>query len=236
MDLSTVAVPHTLAYLAQLLPPPPARVLEVGCGRGALVAALSELGYQVTGVDRDADMAAAAGERGVRVIQADVHDVSGVYDIVLFTRSLHHAESLDSILAHAATLLAPGGQIILEEFAWERVNRAAADFLHDNRALLVAAGLLDAEVPDGDPLDAWVSGHDFLHQGSAMLTALRGLGTDLTTADTPMLWRLVDGSSAVWAEPANSAADSLNAVRTAEQRRIADGSLPAIGFLASVRR
>jgi SAM-dependent methyltransferase len=102
---------------------------------------------QLTGVDRDAEMAAAAAERGVPVIQADVRDVSGEYDVVLFTRSLHHADDLDDILAHAVTLLAPGGRVIIEEFAWERVDQTAADFLYDNRALLVATGLLDAETP-----------------------------------------------------------------------------------------
>src|SRR5882724_11253875 len=106
MDVSTVAVPHTLAHLKPLLPAPPARVLEVGCGRGALAAALADHGYPVTGVDRDAEVAAAAAERGVPVIQADVHDVTGEYDVVLFTRSLHHAEDLGGILAHAVTLLA----------------------------------------------------------------------------------------------------------------------------------
>ncbi|MER7115062.1 methyltransferase domain-containing protein [Saccharomonospora azurea] len=60
MDPSAVAVPHTLAHLEPLLPTPPARVLEVGCGRGALAAALADLGYKVTGVDRNAEMAAAA--------------------------------------------------------------------------------------------------------------------------------------------------------------------------------
>jgi 2-polyprenyl-3-methyl-5-hydroxy-6-metoxy-1,4-benzoquinol methylase len=109
MDLTTVAVPHTLAHLKPLLPPPPARVLEAGCGRGALAVALAELGYTVTGVDRDPEMAAAATKRGVPAIQAEIHDVSGEYDVVLFTRSLHHAESLDEILAHAATLKASTG-------------------------------------------------------------------------------------------------------------------------------
>src|SRR4051812_35204769 len=125
MDVSTVAVPHTLTHLKPLLPEPPARVLEAGCGRGALAAALADLGYEVTGVDRNADMAAAAGERGVHVIHADVQDVSGEYDVVLFTRALHHAENLDKVLAHAVTLLAPGGQVIIEEFAWEEVDQAA---------------------------------------------------------------------------------------------------------------
>jgi SAM-dependent methyltransferase len=236
MDLTTIAVPPTLTHLKPLLPAPPARVLEAGCGRGALASALVDLGYEVTGVDRNAEMAAAATERGVPVIQADVHDVSGEYDVVLFTRSLHHAEDLDEILAHAATLLAPGGRIVIEEFAWERVNHMAADFLYDNRALLVSAGLLDAELPSGDLLDAWVEGHDFLHRGSAMLSALRRVGSEPATVDTAMLWRLVDGRGGSWIEPAIHAADALGAIRRAEERRIAAGALPAVGFLASVRR
>jgi SAM-dependent methyltransferase len=236
MDLSTVAVPHTLDHLKTLLPAPPARVLEAGCGRGALAAALTELGYDVTGVDRDAEMVAAAGERGVPVIEADVRDVSGEYDVVLFTRSLHHAEDLDGILAHAVTLLTPGGQVIIEEFAWERVDDAAAAFLYDNRALLVATGLLDADTPTGDLLDAWVAGHESLHQATAMLAALNRAGSELTTVDTAMLWRLIDGRGGAWTEPATRAPDALNAIRRAEERRIAAGVLPSVGLLASIRR
>jgi len=235
MDLSAVAVPHTLAHLKPLLPAPPAHVLEAGCGRGALAVALADLGYQVTGVDRDAEMAAAATGRGLPVIQADVRDVSGEYDVVLFTRSLHHADDLDEILGHAVTLLAPGGRVVIEEFAWERVDRAAAEFLYDNRALLVATGLLDAELPDGDLLDAWIDGHDFLHQGSAMLDALERAGSGLTIVPTPMLWRLIDGRGGAWTEPAH-AADALNTLHQAETRRVAEGTLPAIGLLASVHR
>jgi SAM-dependent methyltransferase len=235
MDISTVAVPHTLAHLKPLLPTPPARILEAGCGRGALAAVLADRGYQVTGVDRDAEVAAAATERGVPVIQADVREVSGEYDVVLFTRSLHHAENLDEVLAHAVTLLAPGGQVIIEEFAWERVDQAAAGFLHDNRTLLVAAGLLDAELPSGDLLDAWVAGHDFLHRGSAMLAALSRAGSELTTVVTPMLWRLVDGRGGAWTEPPTRVADVLNAVRVAEERLVAAGTLPSVGLLASIR-
>ncbi|ALG10565.1 class I SAM-dependent methyltransferase [Kibdelosporangium phytohabitans] len=235
MDPTTVAVPHTLVHLKPLLPSPPARVLEAGCGRGALAKALADLGYTVTGVDRNAEMAAAARQRGVAVIEADIRAVSGEYDVVLFTRSLHHAEDLDDILAHTATLLAPGGQIVIEEFAWEKVDRAAAHFLYDNRAMLVSAGMLDAELPTGDLLDAWVDGHDWLHQGSAMLDALKCVGTDLTTVPTSIVWRLIDGRGGRWVEPATRAADVLATIRDAEERRIAAGMLPQVGLVASVR-
>ncbi|MCE7010146.1 class I SAM-dependent methyltransferase [Kibdelosporangium philippinense] len=235
MDLSALAVPHTLAHLKPLLPALPARILEAGCGRGALAAALADLGYEVTGVDRNAEMVAAASERGVSAIHADVNDISGEYDVVLFTRSLHHAEDLDATLAHAATLLAPNGQIIIEEFAWERVDEAAADFVYDNRALLVAAGLLDAETPARDLLDAWIEGHNHLHRGSTMIDALNRVGSDLTTVATAMLWRLVDGRGGTWNVPAG-ASGVLDAIRRFEERRIAAGTLPSVGLYASARR
>lgn len=236
MNLSTVAVPHTLTHLRPLLPPAPARILEAGCGRGALAAALADLGYEVTGVDRDAEVAAAAKELGVDVLQADVSDVSGEYDVVLFTRSLHHAENLGDLLAHAGTLLAPGGQIIIEEFAWERVDTTAAHFIYDNRAMLVATGLMEADLPAGDLLDAWVTGHRHLQRGSAMLDALGRVGSGLTVVDTSILWRLVDGRGGVWTEPATRVPGALNTMREAEERRIAGNQLPAVGLLASVRR
>lgn len=236
MDLSDVAVPHTLANLKSLLPAPPARVLEVGCGRGALAAALGKLGYDVTGVDRSADAVAAARERGVHVIEADVHDVTGAYDVVLFTRALHHAEDLDGILAHTHSLLGPDGQLVIEEFAWERVDQAAADFLYDNQTLLVATGVLEHEPPADDLLGTWIAGHERLHTGAAMLDALARTGAELTTVDTDMIWRLIDGRGGVWTEPATHAADVLNAMRQSERRRIAAGTLPSVGLLASVRR
>ncbi|GAA3870286.1 hypothetical protein GCM10022243_39600 [Saccharothrix violaceirubra] len=199
-----------------------------------MAAALAGRGYEVVGVDRDADMVAAAKERGVHVLHADVRDVTGEYDVVLFTRSLHHADDLDGILAHAASL-APGGLVVLEEFAWERVDRAAAHFLHDTRALLVAAGLLHADVPADDPLDAWVAGHDFLLRGSVLLDGLRRLGAEPTVVDTAVLWRLVDGRGGTWDGPADRIADVLAGVRAAEERRLAAGLLPPVGLLASVR-
>lgn len=234
MDLTTVAVPFTLFELKTLLPAPPARIAEAGCGQGALSAALADLGYDVTGVDRNAEMAASARARGVQVVQADINDVFGEYDVVLFTRSLHHAESLDDVLAHAATLLAPGGRIIIEEFAWERVDHTSAGFLYDHRAELVAAGLLDADLPS-EPLEAWVAGHHSLHRGTAMLDALGRVGADLTATDTSMLWRLVDGRGGRWIEPGTRTIDALNAMREVEEVRIATGDLAPVGLIASVR-
>src|SRR5215211_100005 len=42
------------AFVLSHLPPPPRRILEVGCGRGDLALALSGVGYDVVAVDPDA--------------------------------------------------------------------------------------------------------------------------------------------------------------------------------------
>jgi SAM-dependent methyltransferase len=59
------------AVLTRLLPPPPARVLDVGAGTGFLTLQLAELGYTVTALDLSpgmlAKLADAANRRGLDV-------------------------------------------------------------------------------------------------------------------------------------------------------------------------
>ena len=51
---------HGEASYAASLVPPPARVLDAGCGTGRVAARLAELGYACTGVDVDPSMLAVA--------------------------------------------------------------------------------------------------------------------------------------------------------------------------------
>ncbi|MEV0843357.1 methyltransferase domain-containing protein [Actinocatenispora sera] len=254
IDLTALAVPDTMALLRPVLPEPPAAICEVGAGLGALAAALAGAGYRVTAIEPDPDSAAAAAERGLEVVNAELRDhrAPGRYDAVLFTRSLHHIEDLPGAIEHALDLLTPSGVLVLEEFARERANEAAARFLYDAVDLLAAAGVAAAEPEDDEgrprPTDPWQrwqdsfvpSGHESpeeaahrpLHTGADIVAALQAAGLTVTDQPTIGLWRMIAQRLA----DTPVANDVARRVRDTEARRLADGSLPALGRFLVARR
>jgi SAM-dependent methyltransferase len=254
IDLTALAVPDTMALLRPVLPEPPAAICEVGAGLGALAAALAGAGYRVTAVEPDPDSAAAAAERGLDVVNAELRDhrAPGRYDAVLFTRSLHHIEDLPGAIEHALGLLTPSGVLVLEEFARERANEAAARFLYDAVDLLAAAGVASTGQEDDEgrpqPTDPWQrwqhnfvpSGHESpeeaahrpLHTGTDIVAALRAAELTVTEEPTIGLWRMV--AQRLTDTPV--ANDIARRVRDTEARRLADGSLPALGRFLVARR
>ncbi|MBE1876936.1 class I SAM-dependent methyltransferase [Myceligenerans pegani] len=108
----------------------PLRVLDVGCGRGALIGRLRERGAVVVGIDADAGMARTAatrfaGDTGVRIEHTGFEEISGTYDAVTMVASLHHMP-LDAALTHASDLLAPGGRLLVVGLARVGSPREAA--------------------------------------------------------------------------------------------------------------
>lgn len=96
------------------------RILEVGCGSGALAARLQADGHTVVALDTSEEAVHKAQQRGVDAYQAEWPDFNAdEFDVVLFTRSLHHIHALDAAVQRAAELLIPGGLIVLEEFDFE---------------------------------------------------------------------------------------------------------------------
>ncbi|MFI5399810.1 MAG: class I SAM-dependent methyltransferase [SAR324 cluster bacterium] len=151
----------TAAYVGRFAPLPRARILDVGCGSGGLAAALGAAGHVVTPIDASAEAVEEARANGIDARQADLAEFAGgPFDVVLFSFSLHHIAPLESALEKARALLAPGGRVILEEFAIERVDAATAAWFFGTQDVLVTAGLVEDTEPSGvlegnPPLARW---------------------------------------------------------------------------------
>jgi SAM-dependent methyltransferase len=187
-----------MRFLEGALPKPPCRVLEVGCGSGMVAAQLSRRGYNVTGLDPSAEAAADCRAQGVMAIEGDFLSFRGPdpFDALLFTRSLHHIESPAKAAGHAHALLKPGGRVIAEEFAVERMDNETARWFYELCSLLEATGMMRPD-PGRDPLaasplDRWFRDHEHenpVHAGEDMLVAL-GTRFDLDRVESsPYLFR-----------------------------------------------
>jgi len=89
------------------------RLLDVGCGRGDLLAVLQHEGWQAFGVEPSQQGAAAARARGIQVrcSRFEEHRDDEQYDVVVFSGVLEHLhDPLDS-LRRARRALSPGGLV-----------------------------------------------------------------------------------------------------------------------------
>lgn len=234
---------EVLAFLDGALPSGPARLLEVGCGRGELAAALLARGHVVTALDIDAEAVAAARAGGVPAVAGDFLLGAGgegaPYDAVLFTRSLHHIADLDRAVALAAAACAPCGLVLVDEFARERADAATAAWFYDLRAILAAAGVLaPPEAPAvADPLERWEREYGArrehrLHTGSEMVAALRAHLDVEVVEPCPYLYRQL----AQWLEPTDRGGAVAARLLEAERERLERGELAALGLRAGARR
>lgn len=97
----------------------PARVLDIGCGNGRILAALQAAGHTVLGVEPDEAARAAAVGRGLDVLPGTAEALPAAlhgrqFDAVLLTHVLEHCSDPVQALRNAAALLAPGGRLTVE--------------------------------------------------------------------------------------------------------------------------
>ncbi len=106
------------------LPPPPAVVVELGCGRhGGFVPALTDDGFKALGIDP----AAPEGANYLHVEFERAELPPRVHAIVACT-SLHHVGDPAAVVDTIADQLAPGGVVVVIEWDWARFDRATAEW------------------------------------------------------------------------------------------------------------
>jgi SAM-dependent methyltransferase len=117
-----------IQFVLSQLPPAPARVLEVGCGKGELARALAGDGYDVVAIDPEAP----DGPIFRRTTIEDFED-DGSFDAVVASLALHHVEDLGGALGKLAGML--HGPLILNEHALDRLEPMTAEWEEEHAGL-----------------------------------------------------------------------------------------------------
>ncbi|MBY0552786.1 MAG: methyltransferase domain-containing protein [Candidatus Obscuribacterales bacterium] len=109
---------HTLEMISSVLPPG-GRVLDVAAAQGNFSLLLAEAGYDVTWNDLRAELVDYVklkySHGKIQFLPGNVFELSiqKPYDLVLITEIIEHVAHPDEFLAKVATLLKPGGLIVM---------------------------------------------------------------------------------------------------------------------------
>src|SRR3954471_3221949 len=110
---------HVRPELAELVPGDARRILDVGCGRGALGAHLkARLGAEVMGIEFFAAAADVAATRLDRVFRLDLDALDalpvpeGHFDAIIFGDVLEHLRDPHGLLRTMRRYLSPQGRIV----------------------------------------------------------------------------------------------------------------------------
>ncbi len=155
---------------------PPAKIagelLDIGTGTGRVLELFGRHGVKGIGIDSSVDMLrvaranlAKANLPNAYVRQGDMYRLpwdEPVFGAVVIHQVLHFADDPAAVLAEAARVLAPGGRIVVVDFAPHAQDELRARHAHrrlgftesEMRAWLSAAGLVSAEpvALPGNPL------------------------------------------------------------------------------------
>jgi trans-aconitate methyltransferase len=136
------------APVIELLAPRPGdRILDLGCGDGALSKRLVDLGCEVVAVDSSAPQIEAARKLGLdaHVMSAETLPFNDEFDAVFSNAVLHWIKSADLMIAGVYRSLKPGGRFVAE--------CGGSGCVHKIRTALVQA--LDRRGIDGEARVPW---------------------------------------------------------------------------------
>lgn len=108
-----------IAQIFKLLPPPPAKLLDLGAGSGWTSELFAMRGYEVLGLDISPDMVSLASGRSGKarfaVCDYETGPIPGGFDIAVIYDALHHAEDEASVLQNVFDALSDNGILVTIE-------------------------------------------------------------------------------------------------------------------------
>ncbi|MEG6509312.1 methyltransferase domain-containing protein [Methyloligella sp. 2.7D] len=127
--------------LGLLAPREGERILDLGCGDGALTEKIAATGADVLGTDMSENLLAAAKARGLDVVWADGHDLpfENEFDAVFSNAALHWMNQPDKVIEGVFRALKPKGRFVAELGG------------HGNVAAIATALRAVAKAHDADP-------------------------------------------------------------------------------------
>lgn len=177
------------AVVAAVSGRPVGRLLDIGTGTGRMIELLGSRAAAAVGVDRSPEMLRlargkleAAGLDAAEVRRADMYALpqpDGWADTVVVHQVLHFADDPAAALVEAARVLAPGGRLVVVDFAAHDREELRASHAH------VRLGFADAQVA------GWLAEAGLEPRVAARLAAPEGEARPLTvtlwTGDRPAL-------------------------------------------------
>ena len=149
-----------ISQILSVLPPTPARLLDLGCGSGWTTEIFARCGYDSLGLDIAPDFITIAQTKVIPnlPLRYACHDYEnsipfGVFDCAVIFDALHHADNPDRVLAAASGALRTGGTLVILE------PGAGHSTTADSLAVMAKYGTTEKDMP-------YSYYKEFLHQST----------------------------------------------------------------------
>ena len=191
--------------LIELLAPRPGeRILDLGCGDGALTRRIASLGVSIVGVDSSEEMLAAARAKGLDVLHMSGEHLTfdSEFHAVFSNAAMHWMRDADSVLAGVHRALRPGGRFVAEFGGQGNVAAISVALV----AVLARHGVdgwrsFPWYFPSADTYRSKLEDHGFTVESISLIPRPTPLPTDMSgwlwTFANPFLALLPEGRRAV---------------------------------------
>ena len=210
--MTSIGTSQTLAFVKEFITGPDSNILEVGSKDSGLTEELGNAGYQVTAIENILEFQSEEG-----------------FDGVLFTRSFHNLQSLETVLNQTKKLLNEKGRILIEDFANEQMDVKTAAWFYDLGDVMTAVVGGSIEEGTDGPLERWKKEHDSapsVHTRKEIIKVMEKNFGNIHSLTIPYLYRYFEEKLSA----SENSSQAIQKIYDWEIKSIAKGLLEPIGM------